>query len=96
MCKAIYAHYSPELAAQIGLDKEDCQAFEVDEPEKRWAEVGIKRPAQQGCLTGIPGCGPQTTSTMHNCMAVWRIRISGITSSLPHLKLLEALSHKQL
>jgi hypothetical protein len=50
MCTEIYKHRAPELAAQMGLDAEDCEPFEESSPDERWAEVGISRPAQQNCF----------------------------------------------
>lgn len=49
MCKKIYTHHAAELAAQMGLDDKDCEPFAEDDPDERWAEVGILRPAQQNC-----------------------------------------------
>jgi hypothetical protein len=50
MCTEIYQHHAPELAAQMGLDDDDCQPFDENNPEELWAEVGINRPAQQSCF----------------------------------------------
>jgi hypothetical protein len=46
MCTEIYEHHASELAAQMGLDDADCEPFAQDEPEERWAEVGVSRPTQ--------------------------------------------------
>jgi hypothetical protein len=49
MCEEIYEHYATELAEQLGLDGADSERHENSHPDERWAEVGIKRPAQPDC-----------------------------------------------
>ena len=50
MCTEAYQHHAQELAAQMGLDDEDCEPWDKDDPDERWAEVGIRRRAQQDCF----------------------------------------------
>jgi hypothetical protein len=50
MCEEKYKRYSSELAAQMGLSAEDCSPHEESNASERWAEIGVKRPAQQDCF----------------------------------------------
>lgn len=53
MCTEIYEHHAAELAAKMGLDAEDCEAYEEDDPDVPSAEVGIYRPAQRDCTFSL-------------------------------------------
>ena len=53
MCTEIYKHHAAELAAQMGLDDEDCEVFDEDDADDPFAEVGISRPAQKDCTFNL-------------------------------------------
>jgi hypothetical protein len=53
MCSEIYKHHTADLAAQMGLDDQDCEVFAEDDPDDPWAEVGISRPAQKDCTFNL-------------------------------------------
>jgi hypothetical protein len=48
MCEEKYKHYSSELSAEMGLSAEDCSLNDENDAGERWAEIGVKRRAQQG------------------------------------------------
>jgi hypothetical protein len=50
MCTEVYKHHASELATLMGLEVEDCEAFDDNSPDERWAEVGVSRPAQKDCF----------------------------------------------
>jgi len=49
-CTEVYQRNAPELAKQMGLDAAECEPYSEPEPEERYAEVGVSRPAQKDCI----------------------------------------------
>ncbi len=48
-CTEVYDRHRSELAAQMGLETAECEPYSEPEPEERYAEVGVYRPAQKDC-----------------------------------------------
>lgn len=46
-CTEVYKRHAAELARQMGLDPVECETYAKNEPEERWAEVGVSRLAQK-------------------------------------------------
>jgi hypothetical protein len=47
-CKGVYVRHEAELLKSIGLETEECERYEYDDPEEPLAELGIYRSAQKG------------------------------------------------
>lgn len=48
ICRSAYRRHETELLKGMGLEAEECERWEKNEPEERWAELGIYRSAQEG------------------------------------------------
>lgn len=48
-CTEVYERHAVELAKQMGLEAAECEPYSEPEPEERYAEIGVSRPAQKDC-----------------------------------------------